>query len=70
MKMKLMMINGSIDGRKRFQIGSVIDVHVRSRLSDLNKFYILCKANETMPFRPKKEVPDAMILTENSLLYG
>ena len=49
-------------------INSVIKLHVKSRMADLNKFKIFCGRNETMPYRFKKEVLEAMIVS--SLLYG
>ena len=49
-------------------INSVIKLHVKSRRSDLNKFKIFCRKNETMPYKFKKEVLEAMIVS--SLLYG
>ena len=47
---------------------SVIELHVKSRMADLNKFKIFCSKNETMPYRFKKQVLEAMILS--SLLYA
>ena len=49
-------------------INSVIGLHVKSRIADLNKFKIFCGKNETMPYRFKKQVLDSMIIS--SLLYG
>ena len=49
-------------------INSMIKLHVKSRRSDLNKFKIFCRKNETMPYKFKKEVLEAMIVS--SLLYG
>ena len=49
-------------------IKSVIDMHVKTRMSDLNKFKIFCKKNETMPYMFKKKVLEAAITS--SLLYG
>ena len=46
----------------------VIEQHLKSRISDLNKFKIFCKMNPTMPYIYKKKVLDAAILS--SLLYG
>ena len=47
---------------------SAIELHLKSRMSDLNKFKILSKMNSTMPYIYKKKVLDAAILS--SLLYG
>ena len=49
-------------------INSVIKMHVKSRVKDLNKFKIFCKKNETMPYMFKKQVLEAVIMS--SLLYG
>ena len=49
-------------------VKSVLDLHVKIRTADLNKFKIFCKKNETMPFIFKKKVFDACI--SSSLLYG
>ena len=50
------------------KLKDVIQLHVKSRLKDLNKFKIFCKKNETMPFQYKKKVLEAAIMS--SLLYG
>ena len=47
---------------------SVITLHVKSRLKDLNKFRLFCNKNETMPYKYKKKVLEAVIMS--SLLYG
>ena len=47
---------------------SVITMHVKTRIKDLNKFKIFCKVNETMPYIFKKKVLEAVIMC--SLLYG
>ena len=49
-------------------INNVIKIHAKSRVAHLNKFKIFCKNNETMPFRFKKQVLMAMIVS--SLLYA
>ena len=49
-------------------INSMIKLHVKSRMSDLNKFKIFCRKNETMPYKFKKQVLEAMIVS--SLLYA
>ena len=49
-------------------LNSVIKLHVKSRAADLNKFKIFCRKNETMPYRFKKQVLEAMIVS--SLLYA
>ena len=49
-------------------IRSVIELHVKSRAADLNKFKIFCKMNCTMPYKYKKKVFQAGICS--SLLYG
>ena len=53
---------------KDANIKSVIKLHLKSRMADLNRFKILCKQNKTMPFKFKKQVITAMIVT--SLLYA
>ena len=50
------------------KMNDVIKLHVKSRMKDLNKFKIFCKKNETMPFRFKKKVLEAALMS--SLLYG
>ena len=52
------------DGR----MDSVLDLHVESRISDLNKFKIFCAVNWTMPYVFKKKVLESAIIT--SLFYG
>lgn len=52
------------DGR----ISSVIGIHVKAKTSDLNKFKIFCKKNESMPYQYKKNVFDAVLMQR--LLYG
>ena len=47
---------------------SVIELHVKSRIADINKFQIFCSKNETMPFPFKKQVVEAIIVS--SLLYA
>lgn len=47
---------------------SVIDLHIKGRTADLNKFKIFCKMNSTMPYKFKKKALQACIL--HSLLYG
>ena len=49
-------------------INNVIKLHVKSRTADVNKFKIFCRKNETMPYRLKKQVLMAMIVS--SLLYA
>ena len=49
-------------------INTVINLHVKSRTKDLNKFKIFCKKNETMPYIFKKKVLEAVKMS--SLLYG
>ena len=51
------------DGR----IDNVLSLHVKSRMSDLNKFKIFCYKNSTMPYKFKRKVLDAVML---SLFYG
>ena len=52
------------DGR----MDSVLELHINSRISDLNKLKIFCGVNDTMPYMYKKQVLDACILS--SLFYG
>ena len=52
------------DGR----MDSVLDLHIESRISDLNKFKIFCAVNRTMPYVFKKKVLEDAIIT--SLFYG
>ena len=47
---------------------SVFELHAKTRTSDLNKLKIFCHKNETMPFKYKKKVFDACIIS--SILYG
>ena len=47
---------------------SVLDLHLKTRTADLNKYKIFCKTNATMPYQYKKKVLQAVILS--SLLYG
>ena len=47
---------------------SVFELHAKTRISDLNKLKIFCHKNETMPFKYKKKVFDACIIS--SILYG
>ena len=49
-------------------IPSIIELHVKSRTADLNKFKIFCKMNSTMPYQYKKKVLLAAV--RSSLLYG
>ena len=49
-------------------IRSVIELHLKTRTADLNKFKIFCKMNATMPYQYKKKVLQAVITS--SLLYG
>ena len=49
-------------------INSMIKLHVKSRMSDINKFKIFCRKNDTMPYKFKKQVLEAMIVS--SLLYA
>ena len=49
-------------------IKNILELHTKTRMSDLNKFKIFCKKNETMPYIYKKKVLDAVIIS--SLLYG
>ena len=49
-------------------LSSVIKLHVKTRMADLNKFMIFCRKNETMPYKFKKQVLEAMIVS--SLLYA
>ena len=49
-------------------INSMIKLHVKSRMADLNKFKIFCHKNETMPYKFKTQVLEAMIIS--SLLYA
>ena len=49
-------------------IRSAVDLHLKTRTADLNKFKIFCKTNCTMPYQYKKKVLQAMILM--SLCYG
>ena len=44
-------------------IRTVIDMHVKSRNADLNKFKIFCAANATMPYKYNKEVLEAAIIS-------
>ena len=50
------------------KISSNIEIHLKCRIADLNKFKLFCKKNETMPFKFKMEVFKAVIMS--SLLYG
>ena len=50
------------------KMGDVIQLHIKTRTKDLNKFRVFCKKNETMPFIYKKNVLESMIVA--SLLYG
>ena len=50
------------------KISSVIEIHLKCRIADLNKFKLFCKKNETMPFKFKMKVFKAVIMS--SLLYG
>ena len=47
---------------------SVLDLHLKTRTADLNKYKMFCKTNATMPYQYKKKVLQAVILS--SLLYG
>ena len=49
-------------------VRSILENHTKMKMSDLNKFKIFCKKNETMPYIYKKKVLDAVIIS--SLLYG
>ena len=49
-------------------MNNVINMHIKSRISQINKFSIFCKKNDTMPFKFKKKVLDDVITS--SLLYG
>ena len=49
-------------------ICSVIELHLKSRVADMNKFKIFCKINSSMPYQYKKKVLQAAITS--SLLYG
>ena len=49
-------------------LNTVIKLHVKSKMSDLNKFMIFCRKNKTMPYKFKKQVLEGMILA--SLLYA
>ena len=51
------------DGR----LNTVVTMHLKTRMADLNKFKIFCKVNATMPYRYKKDVLQAVLIT--SLLY-
>ena len=44
-------------------INSMIKLHVKSRMADLNKFKIFCHKNETMPYKFKTQVLEAMIIS-------
>ena len=50
------------------KINSILCMHLKSRMADLNKFKIFCKVNVTMPYIYKKKVLQAAIIS--SLLYG
>ena len=50
------------------KLKDVIQLHVKSRLKDLNKFKIFCKVNVTMPYQYKKKVLQAAIIS--SLVYS
>ena len=52
------------DGR----ISTILKMHVKTRVADLNKFKIFCKVNVTMPYIYKKQVLQAAIIS--SLLYS
>ena len=43
-------------------INRMIKLHVKSRMSDVNKFKIFCRKNESMPYKFKKQVLEAMIV--------
>jgi hypothetical protein len=47
---------------------SVLDLHLKTRTADLNKFKIFCRTNATMPYQYKKKVLQAVII--QSLFYG
>ena len=47
---------------------SVVTLHLKSRISDINKYKIFCKTNSTMPYIYKRKVLVAAIVS--SLLYG
>lgn len=53
---------------ERASMCSVIDLYIKGRTADLNKFKIFCKMNSTMPYKFKKKALQACIL--HSLLYG
>ena len=44
-------------------INTVINLHMKSRTKDLNKFKIFCKKNETMPYILEKKVLEAVIIS-------
>ena len=50
------------------KVNSILTMHLKSRMADLNKFKIFCKVNATMPYTYKKKVLQAVIIS--SLLYG
>ena len=50
------------------KIRSVLELHLKTRVADLNKFKIFCRTNTTMPFQYKKKVLQAVII--QSLFYG
>ena len=52
------------DGR----MDSVMELHIDSRIADLNKLKIFCGVNTTMPYIYKRQVLDACIFS--SLFYG
>ena len=52
------------DGR----VSTILKMHLKTRVADLNKFKIFCKVNTTMPYMYKKKVLQAAIIS--SLLYS
>ena len=49
-------------------IKNVLELHAKTRTSNLNKFKMFCKKNETMPFKYKRKVCEACMMS--SILYG
>ena len=50
------------------KISSVLKLHVKSRVSDINKFVIFCAVNTSIPFYIKRRIFQSCLLS--SLLYG
>ena len=49
------------------KISSALEMHIKSKTADINKFTIFCAVNTSIPFYIKKQVSDSFLLS--SLLY-